>query len=114
MVDQTPGTRRRGRPTKFSPKIARQIIKALRSKETRKAAYKAAGISHDTFAVWIRTKPEFARAVREATTTEETRRLRAQVEELIRRNAARAIFGLENQEQDPQKTHLAASRNPGS
>jgi hypothetical protein len=84
--------RRRGRPPKWSPKIGNKIIRALRKKATRKAAYTAAGISHDTFALWIRTKPDFAQAVREATESEERQRLNEQVEELIRRNAERRDF----------------------
>jgi hypothetical protein len=55
-----------GRPSKYTPETVTQILEYLKVGNTRGTAGQASGISHQTFAVWLREYPEFSEAVKEA------------------------------------------------
>lgn len=55
-----------GRPTKYTPDRISQILEYLRVGNTRGTAGQASGISHQTFALWLREYPEFSEQVKEA------------------------------------------------
>lgn len=59
-------TSKGGRPSKYTPERVAQILEYLRVGNTRGTAGQASGISHQTFAVWLREYPDFAEQVKTA------------------------------------------------
>lgn len=55
-----------GRPSKFSPARVKTIVDVLKISGTRKSACLRAGISQETFANYLRDRPDFATAVEAA------------------------------------------------
>ena len=55
-----------GAPTKRTEAARALIVEILRGGSTRKAAYTAAGLSHDTFYLWLKEDQDFAQDVEEA------------------------------------------------
>ena len=54
---------------KYGKEIVEKITQALCDGQGRVRACKIAGIHYDTFMVWMRSKPEFAEAVKKAEAT---------------------------------------------
>lgn len=54
------------RKTKYTPETVGKLTQAIQMGATYDLACKYAGISHETFAEWRNTKPEFLEAVKEA------------------------------------------------
>ena len=54
---------------KYGKEIVEKITQALCDGQGRVRACKLAGIHYDTFMVWMRSKPEFAEAVKKAEAT---------------------------------------------
>ena len=65
MTDNT-GRKRAGRPTKYNPLVQERIANALSAGNTRKDSAAYAGISEDTFALWLAKYPDFADAIEKA------------------------------------------------
>ena len=55
-----------GRPTKYNEEVVQRITQALRAGNTRRASCAYAGISEDTFAVWLKDIPDFSDAIKKA------------------------------------------------
>lgn len=55
-----------GRKTKYTPETIAKIVQAIRTGATYQLACQYAGIHHDTFYEWMKTKTEFSEAVKEA------------------------------------------------
>jgi hypothetical protein len=55
-----------GRKTKYTPDTVKKVTDAIRLGATYDLAGSYAGISRETFHVWMRTKPEFSDAVKDA------------------------------------------------
>lgn len=51
---------KKGRPSKRTPEIDKVIEEALRLGSTRRAACACAGISEDTFAIWLKRYSDFS------------------------------------------------------
>ena len=62
----------RGRPTKRSLTVERNVIRLLKIGNTRTAAAKASGISYDTLARWARLSAEFCNKLDQAEAEAET------------------------------------------
>jgi hypothetical protein len=54
------------RPTKYTPRTVRTLLKMLRQGTPRIHAAQAAGIHYDTFREWEKARPEFSEAIRKA------------------------------------------------
>lgn len=63
----------KGKPYKWSEEVVTRITQALRAGNTRRASCAYAGISEDTFAVWLKDIPEFSDAVKKAESDAEVR-----------------------------------------
>lgn len=55
-----------GRKTKYTPETVAKIVQAIKTGATYQLACQYAGISHETFAQWMKHKPEFSEAVKES------------------------------------------------
>lgn len=55
-----------GRPTKYNIERVQKIVNALSAGNTRRDSCAYAGISEDTFAVWLKDKPDFSDAIEKA------------------------------------------------
>jgi hypothetical protein len=62
-ADERPG---RGRPSKYTPEVVERICYSLSQGNTRTTAATCAGISMETFAVYVREFPEFSDAIKRA------------------------------------------------
>ena len=62
-----------GRPTKYNEEVVQRITQALRSGNTRRASCGYAGISEDTFAVWMKNNADFSDAIKKAECDAEVR-----------------------------------------
>jgi hypothetical protein len=54
------------RRSKYTPEVVQRVVQAIELGATYELACGYAGISHETFAQWRRSKPEFLEAVKEA------------------------------------------------
>jgi hypothetical protein len=54
------------RPSKYTDEVVTRICDALRAGNTRRAACAYGCISQDSLAVWLKTKPHFADAIKKA------------------------------------------------
>jgi hypothetical protein len=54
------------RPSKYTPERVERFLQAVKLGSTYRLAAAYAGISHETYATWLDTKPEFFAAVKEA------------------------------------------------
>ena len=59
-------SKKRGRPTKYTPEIVALICEGVRKGMPLKYAAQRAGISSDTFCHWRNTYPEFSEAIKRA------------------------------------------------
>jgi hypothetical protein len=62
-AEERPG---RGRPSKYTPEVVERICYSLSQGNTRTTAATCAGISMETFAVYVREFPEFSDAIKRA------------------------------------------------
>lgn len=58
-----------GRPTKYTPEVVDRILDALQLGASRTMAVQAAGISYDSFLVYLEKYPDFLERVKEAEST---------------------------------------------
>lgn len=65
MTDDT-GRKRAGRPTKYNAQTQEKIANALSAGNTRKDSAAYAGISEDTFAIWLARYSDFSDAINKA------------------------------------------------
>jgi hypothetical protein len=56
----------KGKPYKYNEDVVQRITQALRAGNTRRASCAYAGISEDTFAVWLKDIPEFSDSIKKA------------------------------------------------
>ncbi|CAB4150426.1 hypothetical protein UFOVP569_29 [uncultured Caudovirales phage] len=55
-----------GRPTKYNIERVQKIMNALSAGNTRRDSCAYAGISEDTFASWLKDKPDFSDSIEKA------------------------------------------------
>ena len=55
-----------GRPTKYNIERVQKIMNALSAGNTRRDSCAYAGISEDTFAAWLKDKPDFSDSIEKA------------------------------------------------
>ena len=55
-----------GRPSKHTPEVVARIVQAIATGNTRRHSCAYGGISEDAFSAWLKTKPDFAAAIKKA------------------------------------------------
>jgi hypothetical protein len=60
------GNNMAGRPTKYNIERVQKIMNALSAGNTRRDSCAYAGISEDTFAAWLKDKPDFSDSIEKA------------------------------------------------
>jgi transposase len=65
-MPRKPSKNRRGRPTKYSPAVARKICKAVAGGCSREAAANLSGVSASALYEWQRQNPDFAESLARA------------------------------------------------
>jgi hypothetical protein len=56
----------KGKPYKYNDEVVTRLTQALRAGNTRRASCAYAGISEDTFAIWLRDISAFSDAIKKA------------------------------------------------
>lgn len=68
---------------KYKKEVVDRIIETLQNGDGRVAACENAGISYETFTVWMREKPEFSESVKKAEETGMDRIMDVQIRKIL-------------------------------